>query len=88
MEKYDRNLVAATLKAMPVIAKVQAAREKDHHKQRMIVRVKETRKDALRELENNIELVRPLVVREALEKKNVVAAMEDAKPEGMMETND
>lgn len=83
IEKYDRDLVATTLRAMPVIAKVQSARAKDFHKQRMVVRVKETRKDALRELETNTELIRPMVVREALEKKDAITAMEDAAPEGM-----
>lgn len=83
VEKYDRDLVATTLRAMPVISKVQSARAKDFHKQRMVVRIKETRKDALRELETNTELIRPMVVREALEKKNVLTAMEDAAPENM-----
>ncbi len=88
IEKYDRDLVAATLRAMPVIQKVQTARAKDFHKQRMVVRVKEIRKDALRELETNVELVRPLIVREALAKKDSVKAMEDASDDKMVETND
>lgn len=87
VEKYDRDLVASTLRAMPVIQKVQTDRAKDFHKQRMVVRVKEIRKDALRELENNVELVRPLVVREALSKKDGVKAMEDADDGKMVETN-
>lgn len=74
--KYDRDLIATTLKAMPVITKVQSAREKDFHKTRMIVKVKETRKDALRELETSVDVIRPLVVREALAKKDREVAMD------------
>lgn len=76
VEKYDRDLVATTLKAMPVIAKVKAARERDFYKERMVVKVKETRKDALRELATNTELVAPLVVREAMAKKDAVMGTE------------
>lgn len=64
--KYDRELVASTLRAMPKIAKIKQAREKDLHRTRMIVKVKETRKDALRELATNTTLVKPLVVRESV----------------------
>lgn len=87
VEKYDRDLVATTLRAMPVIAKVQAAREKDFFKSRMIVKVKEQRKDALRELETNTELVAPLVVREALSKKDSVMQTEQ-QPQRMVETQE
>lgn len=66
---------------MPVIQNV------DFHKQRIIVRVKEVRTDALRELETNVELVRPLVVREALTKKDSAKAMEVADDDNMVETN-
>lgn len=78
VEKYDRDLVATTLRAMPVIAKVQSARERDFFKERMVVKVKEQRKDALRELATNTELVAPLVVREALAKKDAVMQTEKA----------
>lgn len=64
VEKYDRAVVANTLRAMPAIAKIKSAREKDLHKARMVVRVKETRKDALRELATNTALIQPLIVRE------------------------
>lgn len=84
VQKYDRDLVAATLRAMPVIAKVQSARAADFHKTRMIVKVKETRKDALRELDTSVDLIRPLIVREALSKKDREAAMETT-PTGVME---
>lgn len=70
IEKYDREVVAKTLRAMPVIDKVKRAREADFFKTRMVVKVKETRKDALRELASNTELVQPLIVREMLSRKS------------------
>lgn len=66
VDKYDRDIVASTLRAMPKIAKIKSAREKDFHRSRMAVKVKEERKDALRELATNTTLVKPLVVREQL----------------------
>lgn len=79
--KYDRQLVAKTLKAMPVIDKVRGDRERDYYKKRMIIKEKETRKDMLRELAGGVDVVRPLVVREKLrereEKKKQMQAVEE-----------
>lgn len=66
VDKYDRTVVASTLKAMPKIAKIKSAREKDLFRARMVTRVKETRKDALLELKTNTALVQPLIVRESV----------------------
>lgn len=66
VHKYDRAVVASTLRAMPAIAKIKASRERDLHRARMVVRVKETRKDALMELKTNTALVKPIIVREAV----------------------
>lgn len=66
VEKYDREVVAKTLSALPAIDKIKKARQNDFYKTRMVVRVKETRKDALRELATNTDLVQPLIVREKL----------------------
>jgi large subunit ribosomal protein L24e len=71
--KYDRDLVAATLRAMPKIAKIKHDREKDLHRTRMVVKVKETRKDALRELATNTALIMPLVVRETVPAASAIA---------------
>jgi large subunit ribosomal protein L24e len=76
--KYDRDVVASTLRAMPAIAKIKSARERDLYRERMVVRVKETRKDALRELKTNTVLIKPLVVRET-----VAAAVADRATEAV-----
>lgn len=67
--KYDRDTVAATLKAMPVIDKIQRDREHDFYRARMVVREKETRKDALRELSSGLDILGPLVVREKIRER-------------------
>lgn len=66
VSKYDRDMVATTLKAMPVIEKIKTQREHDFHKVRMVVREKETRKDALRQLATGLDVLGPLVVREKI----------------------
>lgn len=69
VEKYDREVVAATLSALPAIDKIKTTRQRDFHKRRMVIRVKETRKDALRELANGMDIVQPLIVRQKLADK-------------------
>lgn len=63
-EKYDREVMAKSLKAMPVITKIKRKREKDWHKRRMVVSIGEERKAALFELNAGIDLVAPVIVRE------------------------
>lgn len=78
VEKYDREVVAATLSALPAIDKIKTTRQRDFYKQRMVVRVKETRKDALRELATGADVVQPLIVRQKLaEKEAEVERMEE-----------
>lgn len=78
VEKYDREAVANTLRAMPTIEKIKTARQKDFYKARMVVRVKETRKDALRELASGAQLVQPLIVRQKIaERENEKERMEE-----------
>lgn len=67
--KYDREMVANTLAAMPVIQKVRSDRERDFYRGRMVVREKETRKDALRELAGGLDVIQPLLVREKLRER-------------------
>lgn len=74
--KYDRDLVASTLRAMPVIDKVQQARERDFYKMRMVVREKENRKDALQELATGLDVLGPLVVREKIKERKEQREME------------
>lgn len=66
VEKYDREVVATTLRALPTIEKIKTARQKDFYKTRMVTRVKETRKDALRELATGADIVQPLIVRQKI----------------------
>lgn len=68
--KYDRDTVAATLRAMPVIDKIRHDREHDFYRARMVVREKETRKDALRELATGLDVLGPLVVREKIRERD------------------
>lgn len=80
VEKYDREIVANTLKALPSIDKIKTARQKDFYKARMVTRVKETRKDALRELATGADIVQPLIVRQKIaERKD--AAIEEMEKE-------
>lgn len=67
--KYDRHVVANTLRAMPVIGKVQQDRQHDFYRARMVVREKETRKDSLRELAAGLDVLGPLVVREKIRER-------------------
>jgi large subunit ribosomal protein L24e len=83
--KYDRDLVASTLRAMPTIAKIKSAREADLHRTRMVVKVKETRKDALRELATNTVLIQPLIVRESVAAAATAPIAEDAEDTRMNE---
>lgn len=81
VQKYDRELVAATLSAMPAIDKIKTARQRDFHKARMVVKVKETRKDALRELATGTDIIQPIIVRQKLaEKEQEAALMEEEQP--------
>lgn len=86
VEKYDREVVANTLRAMPVIDKIKSARKKDFYKTRMVARVKQTRKDALRELATGQDLIQPLFVREKIkERQQTSEKMEEEKPVGVQE---
>lgn len=67
--KYDRDVVANTLKALPVIQKIQSDRQRDFYKSRMVSRERETRKDALRELATGLDILGPLVVREKIKER-------------------
>ena len=64
VEKYNRQVMEKSLKAIPVIKKIQKKREKDFWKRRMVVGEMEERRMALFELNQGIDLVAPVVVRE------------------------
>ncbi|KAI0558918.1 ribosomal protein L24 [Gracilaria domingensis] len=84
--KYDRELVAKTLQAMPVIQKVRSDRQHDFYRTRMVEREKETRKDALRELATGLDVIRPLVVREKLREREEKEGAMEVVEEGAVET--
>ncbi|MFS7991054.1 putative ribosomal protein L24e [Helianthus anomalus] len=59
-ERYDRNLTENTLKAIKVIDKVRSRRGEKHIQNRLKVRVSKDRKEAIKELDQQIHMVRAL----------------------------
>ncbi|RYR55742.1 hypothetical protein Ahy_A06g030919 [Arachis hypogaea] len=57
-ERYDRNLAENVLKAIPKIEKIRVTREERHHKNRMKGKKRKIQKEATRELEQGISLVK------------------------------
>ncbi|KAL5730225.1 putative ribosome biogenesis protein RLP24 [Ranunculus cassubicifolius] len=85
-DRYDRNVVARTLAAIPVIDKVRVARERDHHKQRMKGKVSKERKENAKELEQSISMIKapdtllhvlPKIIHEVPQQTQEVRAMEE-----------
>ncbi|KAF5751597.1 ribosome biogenesis protein RLP24 [Tripterygium wilfordii] len=64
-ERYDRNLAENTLKAIKKIDKVRTDREIRHHEKRMKGKNLKERKEAAKELEQGIHLVKaPLALKQ------------------------
>ncbi|KAJ7981121.1 putative 60S ribosomal protein L24 [Quillaja saponaria] len=57
-ERYDRNVAEKVLKAIPKIDKVRVDREATHHKNRMKGKKSKEQKEAAKELEQGIVLVK------------------------------
>ncbi|XP_057955018.1 probable ribosome biogenesis protein RLP24 [Malania oleifera] len=57
-ERYDRNVAENTLKAMKKIVKVRADREARHIKLRMKGKMAKERREAVKELEQSIHMVK------------------------------
>ncbi|XP_057737199.1 probable ribosome biogenesis protein RLP24 [Arachis stenosperma] len=57
-ERYDRNLAKNVLKAIPKIEKIRVTREERHHKNRMKGKKEKIQKEAAKELEQGISLVK------------------------------
>ncbi|KAG2371487.1 ribosome biogenesis protein [Vigna angularis] len=57
-ERYDRNVAENVLKAIPKIDKIRVTREERHHKNRMKGKKEKLLKEAVRELEQGISLVK------------------------------
>ncbi|KAD6453023.1 hypothetical protein R6Q57_006914 [Mikania cordata] len=56
-ERYDRNLTENTLKAIKTIDKVRFRREETHHKNRMKGKAAKERKEARKELDQQIHML-------------------------------
>ncbi|KAL4374546.1 probable ribosome biogenesis protein RLP24 isoform X1 [Arachis hypogaea] len=57
-ERYDRNLAENVLKAIPKIEKIRVTKEERHHKNRMKGKKEKIQKEAAKELEQGISLVK------------------------------
>lgn len=57
-ERYDRNLTEEVLKAIPKIAKIQASRGESHHANRMKGKRQKVQKEAAKEYEQSIHLLK------------------------------
>ncbi|CAB4282935.1 unnamed protein product [Prunus armeniaca] len=57
-ERYDRNLTENTLKAIKKIDKVRIVREERHHEKRMKDKKAKENREAVKELEQSISLVK------------------------------
>ncbi|KAK1260357.1 putative ribosome biogenesis protein RLP24 [Acorus gramineus] len=57
-ERYDRNVAENTLKAIKTIDKVRVAREAQYHAMRMKKNKSKEQKEAMKELEQSIHLVK------------------------------
>eukprot|EP00186_Timspurckia_oligopyrenoides_P004185 CAMPEP_0182446382 /NCGR_PEP_ID=MMETSP1172-20130603/4168_1 /TAXON_ID=708627 /ORGANISM="Timspurckia oligopyrenoides, Strain CCMP3278" /LENGTH=99 /DNA_ID=CAMNT_0024642307 /DNA_START=211 /DNA_END=510 /DNA_ORIENTATION=- len=82
--KYDRDLMSTTLRAMKTVGKIRAKREKAFFRQRMKVKTLVERRQALKELKEDVELIEPAIVRERkqlrlAQKQREAAAMEHGK---------
>ncbi|PNY01833.1 putative ribosome biogenesis protein RLP24-like [Trifolium pratense] len=56
-ERYDRNLAENVLKAIPKIDKIRVSREESHHKNRMKGNKDKARREAQKELKQDIVLI-------------------------------
>ncbi|CAI8592909.1 unnamed protein product [Vicia faba] len=57
-ERYDRNLAVDVLKAIPKIDKIRVSREERHHKNRMKGNKAKVQKEAEKEYEQSIHMVK------------------------------
>ncbi|XP_010278219.1 PREDICTED: probable ribosome biogenesis protein RLP24 [Nelumbo nucifera] len=89
-ERYDRNLTENTLKAIKKIDKVRVDREARHHAMRMKGKKAKVQREAAKELEQSIHMVKaPAVLREdssfTLPKIKVKASHQQAEENHPME---
>lgn len=77
--KYNRELMAKTIQAMQRVAEIKAKREKRFWAERMKVKVRLQKAEALRDLAQNIELVQPVQIDVVRKTQLIKARVEKAK---------
>lgn len=83
--KYDREVMASSLRAMTKVSEVKALRQADFHRRRMRAKEVTERKDGIRDLTQSIQLVEPVLVRERAEAKaRVGQAVREEEPQARM----
>ncbi|BBH05095.1 Ribosomal protein L24e family protein, partial [Prunus dulcis] len=92
-ERYDRNLTENTLKAIKKIDKVRIIREERHHEKRMKGKKAKENREAVKELEQSISLVKaPTALQQdpslTLPIKVKVSQQQPKKTVAMMEPNE
>lgn len=65
--RYDRNKMLSTIKAIRRVAEIKKRREERFYKARMRGRLEKERKEALRDIKQNIDLVRSPLAREKVQ---------------------
>mmetsp|Transcript_360 Transcript_360/g.1211 ORF Transcript_360/g.1211 Transcript_360/m.1211 type:complete len:164 (+) Transcript_360:63-554(+) len=83
VQKYDRELMTKTLKIMKRVEEIHGKRERAFYRNRMRNKAKEERKEAIRELEENIDLIEPAVVRQKRLVKQNITEKEAVRGGGM-----
>ncbi|KAJ3070975.1 hypothetical protein HDU98_006003 [Podochytrium sp. JEL0797] len=70
--RYDRELMATTLKAMKRIAEIKAKRERVFMKKRLAGKKDQERSEALRLVQRNVELIQTPALKKRLEEKRII----------------
>ncbi|KAI8833709.1 hypothetical protein BC829DRAFT_448647 [Chytridium lagenaria] len=71
--RYDRELMATTLKAMKRIQEIKAKRERVHTKKRLQGKKEKERADVLKLVQKNIELIKTPELRQKMYEKKLAA---------------
>ncbi|KAJ3010248.1 UNVERIFIED_CONTAM: ATPase-activating ribosome biosynthesis protein [Siphonaria sp. JEL0065] len=72
--RYDRELMATTLKAMKRIQEIKAKRERVFMKKRLSGKKEQERKEALKLVQRNVELIQTPALKKKLMEKKIISA--------------
>ncbi|KAJ3292870.1 ATPase-activating ribosome biosynthesis protein [Rhizoclosmatium sp. JEL0117] len=72
--RYDRELMATTLKAMKRIQEIKAKRERVFMKKRMAGKKDQERSEALKLVQKNVELIQTPALKKKLMEKKIISA--------------